>query len=223
MTDNLIKRAREALDGVTPGPGDSDWFVRTDHPDARFIAAARDLVPAMIDRIEALEAEVARLREAKPVAVKVKPLEWDGFVSGCYMIEVNEEGIANLWRYSAEMVAAESPELICGGYLTLANIGKLKAAAQADYEARILAALDVQPGFTADDHAEAAQTIVRRVLDEASPEAVALRERMISATMQLRLRSLTRWDRWAIVNLAIRALTPPADLADKVKEGRDNG
>lgn len=78
MSD-LIQRAREALVDVTPGPwkavaagqaDDLNEVVRPDPfqsiadvegSDARFIAAARDLVPAMADRIAAQE---ALLREA---------------------------------------------------------------------------------------------------------------------------------------------------------------
>lgn len=48
MTD-LVKRAREALEGVASGP----WVLRR----PAFAVAARTLVPAMADRIEALEAE----------------------------------------------------------------------------------------------------------------------------------------------------------------------
>lgn len=88
--DDLIRRAREALVDVTPGPWDAalehggDGIVAsiqeesrfvaviynaTETPErepmrfanARFIAAARDLVPAMADRLEAQE---ALLREA---------------------------------------------------------------------------------------------------------------------------------------------------------------
>lgn len=74
--DDLIQRAREALVDVTPGPWraswesvDPDWAIVTgpgggivsnvndaEQPNARFIAAARDLVPAMADRLEAQEA-----------------------------------------------------------------------------------------------------------------------------------------------------------------------
>lgn len=89
MSD-LIRRAREALVDVTPGPweverdkrifewvdvagpsvnvGGPTWAFGMDAndkvarlADARFIAAARDLVPAMADRLEAQE---ALLREA---------------------------------------------------------------------------------------------------------------------------------------------------------------
>jgi hypothetical protein len=74
--------------------------------------------------------------------VRVKPLVWNGFVSGNYRIDVEKGGVAKLWRYSAEMVENEEPELMRGGYLTLVSLDDLKAAAQADYEARIMAALE---------------------------------------------------------------------------------
>ena len=77
--------------------------------------------------------------------VRVKPLAWEGFVAGNYRIEVEKGGIANLWHYSAAMVEDEEPTLIKGGYLTLVSLDELKAAAQADHEARILAALEPAP------------------------------------------------------------------------------
>jgi len=93
MSDDLIRRAREALVSVTPGPwsynsmgefgpaydddyqafgmicdpvGECDWPNAVDN--ARFIAAARDLVPALADRLEAQE---ALLREAMEVLGKL--------------------------------------------------------------------------------------------------------------------------------------------------------
>jgi hypothetical protein len=94
MIDDLVKAAREALVGVTEGPWWTDqdkfpsdvycnlgsncisrWPTRTltecdtnyfdGNANARFIAAARSLVPAMADRIEELEAEVAMTRKDK--------------------------------------------------------------------------------------------------------------------------------------------------------------
>ena len=95
---DLVKQAREALNGVTPGPWEQShrsgkdgmwrtqvypandvtneiatlsWHVVKIHDgmctdraeNAAFIAAARDLVPAMADRIESLEAANAAMRK----------------------------------------------------------------------------------------------------------------------------------------------------------------
>jgi len=86
MTDYLVKQAREVLEDVTAGPWEivfdrHTWnWLEVDGPsfkigaptratdlsfadeiqrkkDARFIAASRQLVPAMVDRIEELEAK----------------------------------------------------------------------------------------------------------------------------------------------------------------------
>ncbi len=73
--------------------------------------------------------------------VRIKPLVWDGFVAGSYHIEIEDGGIARLWRYSAEMVKKEEPEYIRGGYLTLVSLDDLKAEAQADHERRVLSSL----------------------------------------------------------------------------------
>lgn len=82
MTDELVKQARDALAGVTPGPwvrselvvGDREDFIVADleacaqdmpevYANARFIAAARELVPAMRDRIEADAKRIEELEE----------------------------------------------------------------------------------------------------------------------------------------------------------------
>ena len=86
--DDLVKRADEVLKGVTPGPwaaGSAQWpeqvgccplvgrpfsvhgtdfhnvAAATTRANARFIAAARELVPAMRDRIEADAKRIAEL------------------------------------------------------------------------------------------------------------------------------------------------------------------
>lgn len=86
MSDDLVKRAREVLNGVTPGPWiveykqgdmrllmgndckmcDTTYYPWTpDEPaDWEFIATSRELVPAMADRIEELEAKLAKAVEA---------------------------------------------------------------------------------------------------------------------------------------------------------------
>lgn len=85
---------------------------------------------------------IRRMNAAAP-AVKVKPLVWEGFISGSYRIEVEKGGIARLLYYSAAIFDEEEPEQILGGYLTLVSMDDLKAAAQSHHEARILAALEV--------------------------------------------------------------------------------
>jgi hypothetical protein len=120
--------------------------------------------------VTTLRAEVARLtaeRDAAKVgAVRVKPLVWEGFVSGDYLIEVANGGIAKLWYYSADMVAAEEPELIKGGYLTLVSIDDLKSAANTHNRARILAALEPDTDRPARDLA-----VARHVLESAAQKA----------------------------------------------------
>ena len=96
MSDDLIRRAREALVDVTPGPwevGARQWpeqvgccplvgrpysvhgtdfyntAAATTRANARFIAAARDLVPAMADRLEAQEALLREAMDALGMAV----------------------------------------------------------------------------------------------------------------------------------------------------------
>lgn len=88
MKPDPVAEARKMLDGVTPGPWAPDgedqgsawgmaWSVSraenildcvADAVDAeetaRFIAWTREGVPALLDTIEALQAEVARLRKA---------------------------------------------------------------------------------------------------------------------------------------------------------------
>ena len=103
-------------------------------------------------RAEASEARVAEMtaKMEATVQVAVKPLEWEGFVAGNYRIEVEKGGIANLRHYSASMVEDEEPTMLKGGYLTLVSLDDLKAAAQADYEARIRSALIVTPAPSPD-------------------------------------------------------------------------
>jgi len=165
--DDLVKQSRDALDGVTEGPWrlgswmdnvfgtgpNGEWFPicrvkrndapiegNQDHKDARFIAAARQLVPAMADEIERLRGEVARMRGA----VKVKPLVWvqsggshvmDGeshTVPTGYTVRFADE---NGWKWSTPL----------GAYGWERSPKSAKAAAQDDHETRVLSALDLQP------------------------------------------------------------------------------
>lgn len=77
-------------------------------------------------------------------AVAVKPLVWEGFVSGSYEITVKEGGIANLHNHGSRDEDGE-PDYLQGGYLTLVSLDDLKATAQADYETRILSAIQTRP------------------------------------------------------------------------------
>lgn len=79
----------------------------------------------------------------------VKPLDWDGFVAGNYRIEINEEGKARLWYYSAAIFDDEEPEMLKGGYLTLVSIDDLKSIANAHNKTRILSALSIATDATA--------------------------------------------------------------------------
>jgi hypothetical protein len=58
----------------------------------------------------------------------------------------------------------------------------------------------------------AAQKIVDEVLQKQCKEAAKLRKRMIQASMKPKLGGITAAQRWAIINVAIRALTPPERL-----------
>jgi len=97
--------------------------------------------------IRAQEAEIKRLRADLPptraqVEAMVRPLVWEGLVSGPYEITVKEIGIADLLSHAVHDEDV-NPDYIWGGYLTLISIDDLKAAAQADYTARILSALNL--------------------------------------------------------------------------------
>ena len=123
MSD-LIRRAREALVDVTPGPWAvgvteedyAKWFDVRGVPDAdgwatvvsdeidldadaRFIAAARDLVPAMVDRLEAQE---ALLREAMAVLERCPPTS-----NPTLTAEYNLERIEAWWRLEVRPVLAK--------------------------------------------------------------------------------------------------------------------
>lgn len=110
------------------------------------------------------ESNLPSLRaDLAPQAVRVKPLVWNGFVAGNYRIEVEKGGIANLWYYSAAMAEDEEPTMMKGGYLTLVSVDDLKAAAQADHDARIFAALDLTPDPRIAALVEAAKRAVERM------------------------------------------------------------
>ena len=144
------------------------------------------------------------------LAKPVKPLVWDGLVSGCYLIEVEKGGIANLWYYSAEMVEAEEPELIKGGYLTLVSIDELKAIAEEHNTARIIAALD--PEALARWREEAVQAERQAIAD--------LIERIFAASdgVELRLSRNSEFITLTEIVAAIRAGKGGHELGKKLAE-----
>lgn len=157
--------------------------VETD-ADQRFITAARDLVPALIAERDTLKAEVERLKSHRAQSVKVKPLVWDvtgwqsgdgikgenddtwsasshGFQYCCYCID---------WHGGADFRLTD-PD----GYRTShPSLAAAKAAAQSDYEARIMAALDAQP-VTVQDAAKVPE--VQAMIDAAKALHIDMLER----------------------------------------------
>ena len=79
--------------------------------------------------------------QAEERGIKVKPLVWSGFRGEPYFIEVRSDGIACLFN-NMDRDEDGNIDQMWGGFLTLVSIDDLKAAAQADYEARILEALE---------------------------------------------------------------------------------
>ena len=72
----------------------------------------------------------------------VQPLEWDGFVSGPYEIEVKEGGIAQL-RYWGNLPEYGEAEYLRGGYLTLISVDELKVIANTHHTRRTLSAFGI--------------------------------------------------------------------------------
>ena len=110
---DLVKQARDLLDGVTLGPWEwgqhttdgiqgviepymcqGEGFVDVSEANARFIAATRDLVPAMADRIEALE---AALRPFANIGIGTDP---------DYLATLPQSEAANIAQQRARISAA---------------------------------------------------------------------------------------------------------------------
>lgn len=100
---------------------------------------------ALLAELDALKAEVERLKAQPAQSVKVKPLVWnadnEARPSGCFYA---------IWGdYRSFKISCNG--VVLGGVLygayqqTYHTVDAAKAAAQADYETRIMAALDVQP------------------------------------------------------------------------------
>jgi hypothetical protein len=93
-----------------------------------------------------------------PVAVKVKPLEWAEFGRECLRAPSLVGRYEILWGFEAGFVYLD----YSGQLSKKQSIEAAKAAAQADYEARIFAALDVHPS---------PEAIVRAALERAAKVA----------------------------------------------------
>lgn len=98
-------------------------------------------------RIRELDAEVAALREAR--GVRVKPLMWEAFGTMAFIaqaplfgrLRVEQFGRGNTWTVCFS-VPGYCDTFLAGEW---ADADAAKAAAQADYERRILAALEPAP------------------------------------------------------------------------------
>ncbi len=92
-------------------------------------------------RVSLIPMLVAAIRADLSPQPKVKPLVWEGLVSGPYEIIMTADGTADLYNYGSRDEDGE-PEFMQGGYLTLISIDGFKAIAQADHDSRILSALE---------------------------------------------------------------------------------
>lgn len=95
------------------------------------------------DRIAALEAQVAA---AKAGQVTVKPLVWHEFGKECLRAESPFGLYDVMWGFGVELAYLTH----CGKMWKHPTLEAAKAAAQADYEARILAAITLSPAPAAD-------------------------------------------------------------------------
>jgi hypothetical protein len=109
------------------------------------VAIARDA------KIKAAEAEVATLRaELDAARGRVKPLEWDDFEDGAGAkapIAVGLSYLITRWADGRFEIEVSAPGISFGfeGDRYYPTLEVAKAAAQADYTARILAALEPDP------------------------------------------------------------------------------
>ena len=154
MSDSMedrIKALEDALRGI----------VDAYEASSELHTSSADCAANLYDRARAA---LAASQPAQPVAVKVKPLEWveircnqyfEARVIGIlYSVRVGSDGIV---RWQAGHM---------GFWNNVETISTANDAAQADYEARIMAALDVQP---------------LTVQDAAASDVLAERTRQISA------------------------------------------
>lgn len=97
----------------------------------------------LIERATKAEAEVERLKAPTSQTVKVKPLVWgQRDTARCALGKYQVIDLGPHWEPKSERFDVS---LNGSDVSILASIESAKAAAQSDYEARIMAALDVQP------------------------------------------------------------------------------
>jgi hypothetical protein len=131
----------------------TEWNRRRDAEGSRNAAfAACDTMRAERDRLAAanvaLEAKLARLVGSRD-AVRVKPLEWGHGEAHCplgvYKIDSGQASGGGRWWSWALNPDESDPFFMWQNANNADSEEAAKAAAQADYEARILAALEVTP------------------------------------------------------------------------------
>ena len=126
-----------------PNPLTRLTAARFDGPQALYTEARKE--------IEALAAENARLASSEPACAAVKPLAWEPSINnrpwhsakapwGWYYAQWDDETEA--WFASLEMGEIEEPIILLPS--DVPTIDDAKAAAQADYEARILSAITLR-------------------------------------------------------------------------------
>ena len=166
------------------------------------------------------EAEIARLTAERDAAmagaVKAKPLVWE-CVSGSRLI-FDAVGFNSTYRLWVQLDgSAKWQARYAGDWIDAPNPEAAQAAAQADYDARILAA--IQPDPEAHQAALAkAWTLGRDAAAAIPADHAEYARKRLGATTHPQYASdwsiiVSRCD--MIVD-AIRALTPPADLAAKI-------
>jgi len=127
MTDDLVTRAKAAMEGVTAGPwqegevldtGVFNWWFPPDHPEAmicqagtaanaQFIAFARQWVPEAAARIESDAATIARLEgERDDCAIYLK----DGETPRQRMDRDHADGLALMGLLAKEKARVEAAE-----------------------------------------------------------------------------------------------------------------
>lgn len=74
------------------------------------------------------------------IAESVEPLVWEGLRSGPYYIEMDATGVENLYN-NQDREDDGCIDSMMGGFVNLTPIDDLKAAAQADYNRRILSGI----------------------------------------------------------------------------------